>query len=124
MTSVDEVIGERVHGIMWRRRISQDALAPQLGIAQSALSRKMRGQVQWTARDVAVVAAVLGVEVADLMPSPAELEGLDVTPPRGVSRSRLSPKPNNDTYPSPVRRSARRSGIGNTHDQRSSARAA
>ena len=61
------MIGERVHQLMFRQRITQTALAPQMGLSQAGLSRKLRGEVAWYARDIATAAHVLGVTPNDLM---------------------------------------------------------
>ena len=124
MPTIDELIGEKVHGALWRRRLRQVDLAPALGIDQSALSRKIRGHTSWSASDVLRAADRLGVTMASLLPTDDELEQVDRTPPRGVSALDLSVKPNNDTYPSPARPTAKRGGIVHTHGHGSPARAA
>lgn len=63
-----EQIGARVHQLMWAQRITQTAMAPRMGIAQSVLGRKLRGTVTWTAKDLVSAAATLGVPVEDLLP--------------------------------------------------------
>jgi|GEM_PF-5624302 len=64
---LDEQIGANVHQLMWQRRITQTALAPRMGIAQTVLSKKLRGAVTWTARDLANVATVFGVTMDELV---------------------------------------------------------
>ncbi len=66
--SIDEEIGERVHHLMWKARITQTAMAPRLGVAQSVLSKKLRGAVTWTARDIVAAATILGVDAGSLLP--------------------------------------------------------
>ncbi len=66
--SIDEQIGEIVHHVMWRKRVSQVAIAPALGIGQSAVSRKLRGQNPWSVADLYAAAGALGVEVGELLP--------------------------------------------------------
>ncbi len=66
--SIDAQIGERVHQLMFRRRLSQTVVAPFVGVGQGTLSRKLRGEVAWSAEDVIKVAAVLAVEPAVLLP--------------------------------------------------------
>ncbi|WP_369408644.1 helix-turn-helix domain-containing protein [Cellulomonas triticagri] len=59
-------IGERVHQLMWRQRVSQTALAPRIGMQQASLSRKLRGERPWFAEDLIAVAGALGVSVGFL----------------------------------------------------------
>ena len=66
--SIDEVIGDRVHHLMWKARITQTAMAPRMGVAQSALSKKLRGSITWTARDIIAASAILGVDAGSLLP--------------------------------------------------------
>ena len=71
---LDEVIGERVHQEMWRRHVSQTALAKVMGIGQSGVSKKLRGLTPWTVADLMTAASALGVEPGRLMPSPDAIE--------------------------------------------------
>jgi transcriptional regulator with XRE-family HTH domain len=65
---IDELIGERVHHHMWRRRLSQKALGTVLGIGQSGVSKKLHGQSTWSVADLYAAASLLGVEPGDLLP--------------------------------------------------------
>ncbi|WP_367147245.1 helix-turn-helix domain-containing protein [Microbacterium proteolyticum] len=64
--SLDAEIGERVHRLIWRQRISQTAFAANLGISQSTMSKKMRGERPWYAPELQTAASVLGVTVGYL----------------------------------------------------------
>lgn len=64
--TTDQAIGERVHREMWRQRTTQTRLAEKLGITQTAVSRKIRGERPWFATEVVAVADALGVSVAAL----------------------------------------------------------
>ena len=61
-------IGERVHTLMWRSGRTQKQLAALLQIGQASVSDRLRGKTEWSAIDVAVTAAWLGVAPEDLMP--------------------------------------------------------
>lgn len=63
---MDVVIGRRVHHLMWERRLSQTAFAPQIGMTQNTLTRKLRGERGWSADEIAAAAQVLEVEVGYL----------------------------------------------------------
>jgi hypothetical protein len=65
---IDEAIGERLHHLMWKVRITQAAMGPRMGVAQPVLSKKLRGTVTWTARDIIAAAAILGVDAGSLLP--------------------------------------------------------
>lgn len=62
------LIGERVHQHMWREGRTQKQLASLLGVDQGSVSKRLRGKTDWTAPEVAVAAAWLGVAIADLVP--------------------------------------------------------
>jgi transcriptional regulator with XRE-family HTH domain len=51
---------------MGRHRVTQTALAKDLGMGQSALSERLNGLVPWTIDDLYKVAARFGVPVTDL----------------------------------------------------------
>jgi transcriptional regulator with XRE-family HTH domain len=65
--SLDEVVGERVHMLMWKAKITQTAMARQMGVDQSALSKRIRGERGWSLDDVEAAASILGVSVANLL---------------------------------------------------------
>jgi transcriptional regulator with XRE-family HTH domain len=62
------LIGERVHTLMWRNGRTQKQLAAVLQVGQGSVSDRLRGKTEWSAIDVAVTAAWLGVEPENLMP--------------------------------------------------------
>ena len=74
---MDALVGERVMILMFRKRISQVAMARQLRIDQSALSRKLRGERAWSVDDLRQVALLLKIPLSDLLPGPEELPHLD-----------------------------------------------
>lgn len=53
---------------MWDRRISGRSMAGHLGIDESTMARKLRGNRKWTLDEVLTVARVLDVPVAVLLP--------------------------------------------------------
>lgn len=59
--SVDTVIGENVHRLMWRAGESQNRIADQLGMTQGALSLKLRGKRPWFAAEIDAAARHYGV---------------------------------------------------------------
>lgn len=63
------VIGERVHQLMWRQRRNQTDVAKQLGMAQSTLSRKLRGDRPWEINELYQLAEILEVGIFDLIPN-------------------------------------------------------
>jgi len=93
--SVDIQIGERVHQMLFRKRLSQTKVAPKMGISQSVLSRKLRGEIIWTAEDVLAAAQILDVPVTALLPrldlnqqpsgSPSPQVGAIIPMPRRLS---------------------------------------
>lgn len=68
MTVTDAEIGERVHHLMWRQRLSQTALASILGLTQGTVSKKLRGSTAWFATELITVADALGTSVEELLP--------------------------------------------------------
>lgn len=63
----DEFIGERVHNVLWRRKIPQIEMAQRLGIHQTALSHKLRGKRPFFSRELGAIAAALRVNPAYLL---------------------------------------------------------
>ena len=63
---MDAAIGRRVHHLMWDRKLTQTALGSRIGINQSGLAKKLRGQRGWSADELVVVARELGVRVGYL----------------------------------------------------------
>ncbi len=66
--TTDQLIGERVHQIMFRRRVKQTQLCQRMGISQSTLSNKLHGKRPWTSDEVYLAAYLLKVPVGDILP--------------------------------------------------------
>lgn len=84
--TADIIIGERVHQCMWRERIPQRKVAEVLDIHQASLSKKLRGERNWTMDELLAVARFLDVPVTDLLPA-ADYEPVPV----GRGRGRTTP---------------------------------
>ena len=65
--SLDALVGRKVHMMMWDRRISQTALGKMVGIDQSSLSKRLRGERNWTLDDLRGVASALGTTMSYLL---------------------------------------------------------
>lgn len=66
--SVNALVGERVHQALWRRKITQTQFAPMLGVTQSALSRKMRGERAFGVDELLDISEYLDIPITDLLP--------------------------------------------------------
>ena len=64
---LDVAVGRRVHMLMWERRITQTALGRTIGIDQSGLGKRLRGERGWSLDDLAAVAGALGTSMAYLL---------------------------------------------------------
>ena len=62
--TMDQAIGRRVHTLMWERRVTNRAMAPNLGMDESGLGRRLRGERGWTAEHVWSAATFLNVPLA------------------------------------------------------------
>ena len=85
--NADQIIGERVHILMRRDKISQEQLGQALGIAQASTSKKLLGNRSWTADEIIATARFLGVPVSEILPDDnyaPVLEGRG----RGAARSK------------------------------------
>lgn len=83
--TTNQVIGEAVHGYMWRLRISQEQLATALGITQAAVSKKVRGKRPFTVDELIAISEVLDTPVSKIL---AEVKGYGCSAnPVGQSRS-------------------------------------
>ena len=60
--ATDETIGQNVHQLLFQRRRKQNELALVIGVQPTVLSKKLRGEVAWSARQVAAAAQFLAVE--------------------------------------------------------------
>jgi hypothetical protein len=63
----DQALGRAIHQAMWDRRVKQTELAPQVGLDQSTLSKKLRGERPWYFAEVISVADALRMNVLDLI---------------------------------------------------------
>jgi len=77
--TTDEVIGRNVHHLMWDRHIQHRAVYESMGVTRFTLAKKLRGDVRWSAEDVAVAASVLGVDPGSLYEGVPAQRGGNVT---------------------------------------------
>lgn len=66
-------VGTEVRVWLTRRSLSQRALADSLGIAQSALSRRLRGAMDFSISELGQIATLLDISLAELL-GPAILQ--------------------------------------------------
>lgn len=66
-----EFVAEEIRVLLARKRISAAELARRTGLKQSTMSRRMTGETAFDMDDLEVIAKVLEVEVADLLPKTA-----------------------------------------------------
>jgi transcriptional regulator with XRE-family HTH domain len=67
-TPTYHVTGE-IRAVMARKRITQTALAAQLGLPAHLLARRLSNHVALTVDELAAIAAALEVPVTDLLPA-------------------------------------------------------
>ncbi len=65
--SPSSVVGANVRAEMARRRITQREVADALGLAQTAVSKRLLGIVPWDVNELSAVADLIGVPVASLI---------------------------------------------------------
>ncbi len=68
----NEALGFTVNQYLFAHRITREELGKLLGVSRTVAGKKIRGQVGWTAEDVAVVAARFGISVDSLLPRRSE----------------------------------------------------
>ncbi|QBI97722.1 immunity repressor [Gordonia phage Dogfish] len=66
--AANSIIGERVHTLMWRQRRTQKELGALLGVDQASISKRLKGDTNWSAFELAATAAWLGESVMALLP--------------------------------------------------------
>lgn len=79
--SPDEALGRLIHQVMWDKKISQERLAARLGIHQTTLSKKLRGERPWSFAEMIEVSDALDINALDLL---KDLWGPGVIPQRKV----------------------------------------
>ena len=66
------VVGANVRAELARRRLSQSDLAAHLGVSQTAISKRLSGEVAWDINELSTVAAFFGLTVEQLVADPIE----------------------------------------------------
>lgn len=70
---LDAQIGRRVHGILWDLGLRQIDFATRVGMTQSAVAKRLRGELAWRSGHLVQAAAVLGTSVAYLIGETGDL---------------------------------------------------
>jgi len=67
---LDEVTRDAINAELGRRRMSQRALARELGWSQTYLRLRLSGRYPLTTRDIQAIADALGMPVTRFLPAP------------------------------------------------------
>ncbi len=67
LVTADELVGRRVHHLMWQRKITQTQFAEMTGQSQSAVGKRIKGKLGWKVEDLMQTARVLNTTVAYLV---------------------------------------------------------
>lgn len=70
-TTKPETISRNIRAEMARAGVTQTQLAAALSLSQSAVSRRLAGEADWTVAEVYAVADALGCTPSDLLPGVA-----------------------------------------------------
>lgn len=65
--SLDIITGRRIHQLLWDRRLKQTQLAELLGMQQSGVGKKLRGERAWSLDELHTIASAFGTTVAYLI---------------------------------------------------------
>ena len=68
----NEALGFSVNQYLFAHHLTREQLGELLGVTRTVAGKKLRGQVGWSAEDVAVVAHRFGLRTDDLMPRKIE----------------------------------------------------
>lgn len=60
-------VADRVRSLMAERGVSQETVGVALGITQEAVSRRVRGVVEWRATELLKLAPVLEISVGEIL---------------------------------------------------------
>jgi transcriptional regulator with XRE-family HTH domain len=69
--SASDLAAREIRAEMARQEITQDTLAPQVGMPQATFSRRLAGRPPFTTTELERVAAALGVTFEQLLPTSA-----------------------------------------------------
>lgn len=72
-TALDERVPSRIRSELRRRRMSQAALARELGRTENFISRRLRGEVSFSVDDLDQVARALDVPLENLVAPPGQM---------------------------------------------------
>ncbi|CED91086.1 Cro/C1-type HTH domain profile [Actinomyces succiniciruminis] len=54
--------------LLFENRMTRKELGSYFGVGQSVISRKLRGQVSWTAEELSIMAGLFGMRIDDFAP--------------------------------------------------------
>lgn len=78
--SFNEALGFTVNQYVFAAHMTREQLGVLLGVSRTVAGKKLRGQVGWTAEDLARLAARFGVAAGDLLPRRAGAAQHDEAP--------------------------------------------
>lgn len=103
-TPIREYVAEELRALLARRQMSATELARRIGATQPYIWRRMSAEIAFDIDDLQRIAAVLGVEVSDLLPARPRASSpvlLDPLAPRivAVGGEHRQPRKNKPVHP-------------------------
>ena len=95
-SDVNREVGRRVHMLMWDAHMTQTTMGPMIGLQQSALSKKLKGERGWNLAELLMIGQIFGVSISYLV---GESENRHPDHPNGGSCSVCAPR---DLNPEPT----------------------
>jgi len=68
----NEALGITVNQLLFEHRLTRKELAAHFGVTQPVVSRKLRGQVNWTAEELSIMAGLFGLSMDSFTPVRAD----------------------------------------------------
>lgn len=65
--TADELVGRRVHHLLWLRKMNQSEFANRFGCTQSTIAKRLKGKMSWKVEDLMQTARILDTSVAFLV---------------------------------------------------------
>ncbi len=77
----DALVGRRVHMLMWDQKVTQVQLGGRIGMDQSSLGKRLRGERGWTVDQLLTMARVFNTTVSYLVGETDEVRPEGFEPP-------------------------------------------
>jgi hypothetical protein len=93
-----DIVNARIRGVLAEKKVAATAASAAIGLAETGVSKRLRGQVRWTIDELLELAKFLDVPLSQLVPEPTPAGARQREFVDGVATVAVQPHPDGEMH--------------------------